>query len=349
MGKKMKKQPVQVIKKPTEKDIGFLLCTHEFRVLTLLQVRRFVDLTEYYSRRKKKLLIDSGYLQANAITGGYQPPPGQLEERKAYSITGKGVSLLRKHGHDITLNADALRIPKAQLPYLLTSYDLAFYLCDHGWQFEQSRYYKARLNLNRQGVVKGMLTSPAGVNWVFFVTLSHVNKSTLAKFKQEMESASGNYFDKAIFTKDMPALEAIVEFFKEEESLLRFLGSCKVLPQFMVEAYVRYMSTDEEFFSFLQAIGYPVTKRETTHLFEQWITEDGFIAVNLLDTDLVKVHEMLSYTDYQLERIKGFKVFTTPKLVSVHHQLLGHLKHVHFQLMEEEIIEEHFTEKRAVH
>lgn len=347
MGEKKKNQPRQVIKYPTEKDIGFLLCTYEYRVLTLLQVRRFVELTECYSQRKKKLLIDSGYLQGYSISGGYQPPNGQVAQGKAYGITGKGITLLRKHGHELSLNADALRIPGNQLPYLLTSYDIAFSLCDVGWQFEQSRHFKARLNLNRQGVVKGLLTSPAGAKWVFFVTLAHVNKSTLAKFKQEMESGSGNYLDKVIFTMDMPALQSVVKYFKGEESILRHLDSCKVITQFMIDSYVRYISTDEEFFLFLKGIGYPVVKTDTPHQFERWVTEDGFIAVNLLDTDLVKVYEILTYSGYKLEQIKGFKVFTTPELVDVHHQLLGYLKHVHFQLMEAEIIEEHLGTKQT--
>ncbi len=324
------------IKQITETDVNILKLLYQYRVLTVEQVNQFMGLSDHYIRRKLNLLLNTNLIFSNPISGGYRD---QKRQGSAYQITGHGITVLRGHGIDVPQNADALRIPKKQLVYLLTSYDIAFELLEYGWTFEQSRHVKSRLNLDRQGVLRGLLTSPAGADWLFFITLKDIAVTTVHKMKKDMESC-GRYREKVIFTKGLPAFKLLIKFFIKEETILRLADSCKIIPPLLTSSYLRFISTDEEFFSFIGKLGYPVKQEDQVRPLERWKTYDGYCAVNLIDTDLVKVYNILGYNSYHLERIRGFKVFTTPSLAPVHQELLAHLPHVHFELIDIEIFEQ---------
>lgn len=326
------------IKIPGDTDFGILIPMYDFRLLATHHVQYFVPITEDYAKRKLQLLKASKLITSIPISGGYQ---NKKRQGSAYAITGKGISLLRKYGYDVQKSRDELRVTKEQMPFLLTGYDAAFELQKHGWSFEEQRKLKNNLNLDRQSVVKGKLTSPVGVEWIFFVTLGSTCNMTLAKFKKDMESIK-RYPNKAIIVTGARALKETIDYFMKEESIVRESLRCNIIPKPYIHSYFRYLSTDEEFFSFLQQANHRVKYVKTGHEMEQWQTDDGYAVVNLLDMDLAKVYEMYSSQGITQGRIKGFKVITSPQLHGIHEELLGHLPYVHFEQMDMGTFAEHF-------
>lgn len=332
----MRKSNKRGVKRPGDNDCGILLPLYDFRVLTTNQMQFFVPLTEHYLRRKRQLLKEAELIESIPISGGYQ---NKKRQGNAYAITGKGITLLRKLGFDVEKKRDDLRVTKEQLPFLLTGYDVAFELVEAGWKYTEPRTLKQELNLDRQSVVKGKLTSPAGVDWVFFVTLNSTSNVTLAKFKKDMESTK-RYPNKAIIVTGYKALQGAITFFMKHENILRDADRCNIIPKPFIDSYFRYLSTDEEFFACLKKMHYPVQRVETMHELEQWQTNDGYAVLNLLDMDLVKVYDLLIDRGVEQGRIKGFKVITSPELKSIHEELIGHLPYVHFEEMDVELIKE---------
>ncbi|WP_262173255.1 replication-relaxation family protein [Saccharococcus sp. Marseille-Q5394] len=334
MARANKKQVVKILQ---PLDIAILTGLYEYRALSTEQIMRRYELSRWYTYKKLRILRNSRLISTHPISGYLV---NQNRQGSYHRISETGISCLRKQGVPVERRADQLRINVRHLPFLLSTNDVMIDLEAYGWQMEDSRRVKAKFELNRGANVQGMLKSPRGTEYLFYMFLHGVGMKNLMKVSNElMDVSNPNYI---LFAKSAASYKTIVEHLSTNTSVIVQCQSLKVFPYTFAKYYLRHFDDEQNVMRFLEDFkvhdlsfktDFKDTRRKIYDGLERIVRHEGEekYLVNLLDTDLVKIYNVRQYRKEMYE-LDGRKVLliTTSMTRPMHEQLLGEIHHVDY-------------------
>lgn len=329
-------------KKLSVQDMNLLYEIYKYRVLSTAQIAKIGNLGNWYVYKKISFLRELGYLYSEQITGNYIP--NQRRQGSYHRISGKGISLLRKNGYLVSYTADELKVAKHRLPYLLTANDLVIPLKDNRWEFRDSREVKNFMDLNRGDMYQGILTNPNNdKEYTLYVFLRKVQANTLERVKQEIMR---NPFENVlVITRGESSFNSIINSFTgvdKNDKLIKG-GSVKVLPFRFAQTYLTISNDNKNRHEqFLNELGIEIVADssnknlfETNVQFDYVVRHNGELKyfVDLLDNDLMKMHEIKRYRKEEYDRDgKRILALTSdiPAHFGLHKKMLGDIHHIDF-------------------
>lgn len=88
----------------------------------------------------------------------------------------------------------------------------------YGWKMKESRKVKEKFELNRGANVQGVLKSPIGTDYQFYMFLHGMGMKNLMKYSKElMEVSNPNYI---IFAKSAASYMTIIEHLSTNTSVI---------------------------------------------------------------------------------------------------------------------------------
>ncbi|GAB3051310.1 replication-relaxation family protein [Virgibacillus ainsalahensis] len=347
MAKTIKKQ---MIKRLQPLDISILKNLYHYRALSTEQISEFHDMSMGYTYRKLNILRNTGYIRSKPIRGYIK---GQSRQGNYHRISESGIACLRKQGYPLERKADDLRVRRFHLPFLLSTNNILVKLEQAGWTVQDSRDVKKQFNLNRSNNVQGMITSPTGIVFAIYTFLHSTSAKNLEKIIREIDqhrsdviTESGQrYFDAyAFFAKGKESFNQVVNRLMDSRAirechslkifpqtfginyLLAFQGDEQQLMKALENQYHNVLSFHPSFKTRIKSRGHPDGLSQIV----QYRGEEMYF-VNLLDTDVVKITNILQYRKDRYERIgRKVLVLTHPGLRHKHAELLQHVHHAEF-------------------
>ncbi|MEK5069598.1 replication-relaxation family protein [Sporosarcina sp. FSL K6-1508] len=327
----------QVVKVLQARDIEILKGLYEHRALSTEQIMRRYEMSKWYTYKKLALLRNSKLISTLPIRGYLA---NQKRQGNYHRISETGITCLRKQGVAVERSADQLRVNIRHLPFLLSSNDIMIDLEKYKWVMKDSRQVKVEYELNRGANVQGMLTSPKGVGYLFYMFMHGISKMNLNKTAKEIkESKYRNYM---LFAKSQKSFSTIVNVLSIDENLIVQCQSLKIFPYVFAKYYLRLFEDENNVMKFLEdyeiydlsfKTDFKDTRRKTYDGLERVVRHNGEekYLVNLLDTDLVKVYNIKQYRKEMYE-LDGRKVLivTTSNTRKMHEQLLEEIYHVDY-------------------
>jgi len=329
-----------VVKRIQELDISILLGLYELRVMSTDQIRRRYNLSPSYTYRKLRILRNTGWIITEPISGYTMK---QRRQGSYHRISETGIACLRKQGYPVERSADDLRTNKRHLPYLLHANDVYVDLEPFGWTMQDSRAVKKKYNMNRGNNLQGILKSPNGTEFIFYVLKESTTEKTLARIASEIESHSkidikqthrptSNYF---ILVRGQKAYQQVVTYFYNENEALLTTQQLKVMPTTFAKMYLSKYYSYSNLLEYLREHGITdVTKgvnlRRTYKGLSTIVEHEGEekYLVNLLDSDLVKILDMHAYRkEHYLQDGRKILVITTNALYQSHQKMLSSIQH----------------------
>lgn len=323
-----------------QRDLDLLYKMYKHRALSTAQIAHIRRLGKWYVYEKLNQLRREGYIYTENIRGNYIP--SQSRQGKYHRLSGKGITLLREHDYSVSGTTDDLKLGKYRLPYLLVSNDLVFSLKESGWIFKEGRKVKRVYELNRNDHFQGTLTNPDNnKEYVLYVFLKKVRSDTLARIRREIIR---NPFENILIcTRGNDSFRAIIEAFYGKKKKLIKGGSIKVLPFGFARSYLNISSDNEKVHRrFLEELGIKIlpnsefTENNTSNVKFDYLVEhnnEQKYFVDLLDNDLMKMLNILSYRKEEYER-DGRKILALTSAsnfhISLHRQLLEGIHHIEY-------------------
>lgn len=318
-----------------ERDIDILKGLYQHRALTTSQIREKYDTKQWYTYKKLKTLENARLIIKERISGYTNT---RRNQGNYYRISETGIACLRKQGYPVERKAYDLRVSKLHLPFLLSANEIMIHLERYGWQFKDSRYIKGSHNLNRSSNVQGALISPHHDMYVIYTVLHEISDKNLEKIAREIEDHDfDNYI---LFAKSSSSFTEIVERYSSQKTVIN-CSSLKIFPYSYGKKYLSKYPNEESIKQFLET--HPEHNLTFKTHFKSSKKQDGLNVVvqqnggeekyyvNLLDTDLMKVYNMLQYRKEEYER-EGRKllVITNPQLYPIHKHILRNIQHIDF-------------------
>src|SRR5699024_5883876 len=211
---------------------------------------------------------------------------------------------------------------------------------------QDSREVKRKYNMNRGDSLQGIFTSPKNKEYIFYVLKESTTERTLAKIAKEIESHSkvdrmqtnrptSNYI---IFVRGQKSYEQVVNTFYNDKDVLTTTQQLKVMPSVFAKMYFRLFYDEVELINYLIYHGISdVTRQVFPKLTKSYKGLSTIVKhkgnekylLNLLDSDLIKIHDVHSYRkeQYQLDG-KKILAITTNALLKKHQEMLRSIKHI---------------------
>lgn len=334
------KMTMQREKKVLKKDLELLYQLYKYRVLSTSQIMQIRGISRWYVHEKITELRNRGFIHTEAIVGNYLP--NQRRQGNCHRISGKGISLLKDYGYDIQYTADDLKVAKQRLAYLLVANELAIELKEYGWEYKDSREVKNFMNLNRGDMFQGLLINPDKTReYALYVFLKKVQANTLERIKQEIERSP--FEDILIIARGESSIESVLTAFK---TVIK-AGSVKVLPFRFAQMYLNNSNDNKRnHIAFLNSLGIEVLDDSPNkNVFEVNVSFDYIVRYNgeimyfvdLLDNDLMKIHEIRRYRKESYERYKRKVMALTSPIkahIEFHKQMLGNPSHIQYHVID---------------
>lgn len=327
----------QVVKVLQARDIEILLGLYEHRLLSTEQIMRRYEMSRWYTYKKLRILRNSRLISTHPISGYLA---NQNRQGSYHRISEIGISCLREQGVTVERRADELRVNIGRLPFLLSTNDVMIDLERYGWEMKDSRDVKEKFELNRGANVQGMLTSPSGSEYLFYMFLHGVGMKNLMKTAKELRDfGNPNYI---LFAKSATSYSTIVQQLSTNNSVIVKCQSLKIFPYTFAKYYLRLFEDENNVMKFLEDYEIYDLSFKTSSVSGSKKQYDGLervvrhngeekYLVNLLDTDLVKVYNIKQYRKEMYE-LDGRKVLlvTTPNTRDMHEQLLEEIHHIDY-------------------
>jgi len=339
------KTDTQKVKRIQKLDLDILESLYKYRALSTAQIRKMFNLSKMYTYKKMRILQNTGWVH-KAWIKGFAAPQRKKRQGVYFRIGETGIACLRKQGYPVERKASQLRVSENFLPYLLSTNDLMIDLMSFGWRMLDSREVKRKYSLNRGDSLQGILTSPGDKEYVFYMLMEKTTKPTLTKIAQEMESYSALDATKGerpiphyiIFVRGQESYQQVNNFFNSRTGAITSSGQIKVMPLFFAKMYFRLFDDKKELLKYLSRFGIEdVTARANLTQIKSYnglstvVRHEGEekYFVNLLDSDLIKMHDIHSYRKEQYE-LDGRKMLaiTTNALINKQQEMLQAIKHI---------------------
>lgn len=310
-----------VVKRIQPIDLAILRNLYRYRVLTTQQIRqKFFKDSNQYVYKKMYVLKNSRWVKAFPITreNGQKLTSG-------YRLTDTGIALLKQQGDNITHNADDLKVSKATLTYLLTTNDIMVHLHPE-WAFRDSREIKNRYNLNRGDMIQGAFVGKGDIDYAFYVLLHHTHEVNINKMVREIKTS--NMAHHIIFTKGKSSFDRFIEHAMKNNLMTG--GSLCIVPYGFGLRYFKRFSSIEPLVEIMRNYGTikPVHHPLFDLLIETEKRKETYF-VNLLDTDLMKIHTIHRYTNDEYRK-DGRRVLVLTHMKRKHQTLLHDIHHVDY-------------------
>ncbi len=327
--------PLEGSKRLCKLDTEILTGLYEYRALTTEQIARKFGISMPYTYKKLYMMRKKKLLHSEPISGYLNK---QRSQGKYHRISETGISCLKKQGMFVERQAYQLKIDKYHLPYVLMTNDLLVDLEPHGWELSDSRDTKARFRLNRSDNIQGMLLNTHTRNeYGIYILNANMGPKNLQKTIREV----GDYDqinDFLLFTSGSQTFETIVKALLEGDDgkVVAKRHSIKVLPHVFGRKYLSHFDDEDKVLRFaVSELGVSFKER----LKGPSICHDGLDTivwhegeekyfVNLLDTDLKKIHHMLRYRK-ESYREDGRKLLVLTH-VDLHSKLLKEIFHIDY-------------------
>lgn len=337
---KTKQKPI--VKRIQQLDLSILWGLYNLRAMSTHQVRRRYNLSPSYVYKKLEILRNTGWIKTEPINGFTRK---QRRQGSYHRISETGIACLKGRGYTVERSADDLRTNKRHLPYLLHANDIFIDLEPFGWTMQDSRAVKRKYHMNRGNNLQGILKSPNGNEFIFYVLMESTTEKTLARIASEIASNSkidrmrteiptSNYI---IFVKGQKAYQQVVSYFYSNKEIITTTQQLKVMPTTFAKMYLSKFYDQQKLFDFLLGEEiYDITERalpglKKSHKGLSTIVrhngEEKYL-VNLLDSDLIKIFDMHAYRKEKY-LMDGRKILTltTNNLLSFHAEMLKPIQH----------------------
>lgn len=348
----MGNQPEQkTIKRIQPIDINILLGLYYFRVMSTQQIQERYNLTKSYVYRKIGILRNTGWLMTLPISG-YTTK--QHRQGAYHRISETGITCLRKQGYPVERKAEELRINKLHLPSLLHIYDLFFSLEKSGWKMTDSRDVKNKYGLDRKDSIQGIFTNPNGEESIVYILRENTLKMTIAKMDGQIkkhskideskrdrgiyERPTANYY---IFVKGQQTYLDVLRYLSENTGAVLTAQKMAIMPTTFAKHYLRLFYDEQEVLTYLQTKFsiedvttdvYPTLdiKHDGLRTIVKHEGEEKYL-VNLMDSDFLKINDILSYkADYYQADGRKLLVISPKPLKNIHQNLLENVHHIDY-------------------
>lgn len=345
----------QVIKYVQPLDLSILEGLYDYRILSTDQIQRRHGMTQWYVYRKLRLLRNSGMISSHPVV---RYRVDQRSQGKYHRITGKGLSVLRKHGWYIDKTVQQLEVAEKQIPFLLATNDIMVDLEPYGWVLSDSREVKERFHTNRSDLVQGTLQN-AHTNskeYALYTFLHTTSEKNVAKMVREMKNYtdmrenSGKLRDYIIFTRGRDSLEKVVDYIlnKTELMVLARVGSLKIFPFTFGKYYLRKFDDESEVRSYVGGtLGNEIVFRRILGATDVRAKYAGLNCIvehrgeekyfmNLVDMDLKKVFHIQQYhrDDFEQDGRKVLVCALNNMQVDFYRKLFKNYHHVEILIMD---------------
>lgn len=332
-----KKEPI-----PCELDLDILVQLYQHRAFSTDQIGRFFSMSEGYTYKKLSTLRRRGWLISETIKGTFT---SEKYQGKFHRISEGGISCLIEAGRikqtelSKVKQAHHLRVNPSFLPYLLLVNEIYLCLECDGWQFTDSRDAKKKYGLNRSDNIQGLLKHESNETEYALYLFDKPSHKHMKKLLREMHNYD-RLNSKAIFFTNLQTFEFLVEELMKDQTAVAISEHVKLfyhkfglyyLAKFFSETEMNIFIEEELKFRIIKDAVRPFGFHD--QVFQTVVEDDGeekFI-VNLLDSDLKKILDLMKYTK-DLYEAAGRKVIVLSggKMFDVHQKLLEHYPHIEF-------------------
>ena len=321
-------------------DLELLYQLYKYRALSTAQIAVVGNLGKWYVYKKLRYLKNLGYLYSEQITGNYIP--NQRRQGSYFRISGKGITLLRKNGYSVDSTADDLKVTRYRIPYLLTANELALSLTNAGWKYKDSREIKKSYDLNKTDILQGsLINSNKDKEYALYILFKKVYRDTLSRIKSEINR---NRFENVLLTtRGELSFRSVIKSFMNSDDRVIKGGSVKVLPFGFAKIYLTISSDNKQMHqSFINKQGIKIlesysnkSSSESKVVYDYLVSHNGEekYFIDLLDNDLMKIHDLKYYRKEDYER-DGRKVLVLTSNadfhLNFHKQILDHVHHIDY-------------------
>lgn len=317
----------QVVKRIQPRDMEILHMLYKYRALSTQQLMRHFQMTAHYANKKTHIMRNSDWIKSLPILSEKTRKIGAY-----HCLTDVGISLLQKQGIPAERKAEDLKVTRRFLPYLLSANDLMIDLAPFGWTMRDSREIKAMYRLNRSSNIHGLLVSPDGVEYGFYVFMSRSSPKNMMKVVREIKESSMHHF--IVFTKGQSSFHDFISQATKPGDELITAGSLKVMPYTFGKIYLQASSNETGWFSILSEHGITLlTDRSPAQSsFDCLVRHHGEekYLVSLLDTDLMKLYSLNRYRKEAYARDQR-RVLVLTHMKEFHRELLQDVHHIDYE------------------
>lgn len=316
-------------------DTKILAGLYEYRALTTEQIGRMYGMSMPYTYKKLHVLRKRKLLHSEPISGYLT---SQRSQGKYHRISETGITCLRKQGMFVERQAYQLKIDKYHLPFVLMTNDLLVDLEPYGWTLSDSRDTKARFNLNRSDNIQGMLLHRHTMDeYGIYILSANTSPKNLQKTIREI----GDYDqinDFLIFTKGKESFESIAKGLLDEDggSVVGKRRRIKIFPHSFGKNYLQHYDNEDKILGFVVSeMGVAFKEKLTGSSIRHdgldtvvWHEGEEKYFVNLLDTDLKKIFNLLRYRKEKYAE-DGRKLLVLSQ-IAFHKELLEEIRHIDY-------------------
>lgn len=337
-----------VIRQLSLRDLQILYDLYQYRVLTTEQIKkRYFANSKSYVNQKLHAMRNSHLITTFPVSRG-----NGKRGMACHRLTDTGIACLKEQGMPVKYRASDLQVTPGAIPYLLAANDIMIELTPYGWTMRDSRETKALYNLNRGDIIHGTLISPDGTEYGLYVLMAGTFEHNMAKIIQEIRATSmgeAGLTNFMIFTKGAASFSHFIERatepkvnpakpFEDAQPLI-VGGALCVLPYRFGIQYLKAISIDNDLVKFFTRYG-SVTPIQNRTPFKWLIRHNGDekYLVNLLDTDLMKIHDLKRYLTHQYQE-DGHRVLIMTHMRDKHEELLDGAFGIDFQEIDPKEIE----------
>lgn len=327
------------VKRLTERDLLILKKLYKYRLLSTEQLMVIFGMSRLSVNNKMYIFRNSGYVLSYPLADDKGYRSGAY-----HRISETGIHCLRKQGMVVERSANGLRVNKYHVEYLLNAYDLAIELSPYGWDYDDSRDAKEKYRLNRQSGLHGLLTSPQGTESSLYIMLNDIYPRSLGKIIREIEYS--RIHNHLILTRGQPSFNSITGGLLKQGVVVG--GGIKVMPYRFGMNYLKISHTENHLVKFYTILGLSNISINTENkLFDYVVEHEGEekYLVDLLDTDLMKIHKLSQYRKEHYEH-DGRKVLLLSHMVEKHKEMLGKILHVEYLSVSPQVLNDYL---RSVH
>jgi len=336
------------IRRPNARDVNILYDLYRYRAMTTEQIKK-----RYFANSKSYVNQKLHAMRNSHLITTFSVPRGDGKKGIAcHRLTDTGITCLKEQGVSVRHKAKDLLVTPGAIHYLLAANDIMIELSSYGWEMRDSRETKEIYNLNRGDIIHGTLISPEGKEYGIYVLMADTMQYNIAKIIQEIRSTSmgevglTNFI---IFTKGAASFSHFIERatapkvnpanpFDDAQPLI-VGGSLCVLPYRFGIEYLKALTIDNGLVKLFAKYG-QITSVQNKTPFKWLIRRDGEekYLVNLLDTDLMMIHDLKRYLTHQYQE-DGHRVLIMTHMRNEHEDLLEGAFGIDFQEIDPKEIE----------
>lgn len=294
-----------------EKDREVLYDLYKSRLLMVDQLARRHDYTKGSMYHKLSRLRHRGFVATQNIKGFSSQ--GGLQG-KCYKITNKGISYLKKHGYELSLKAESIKVSDMRVPTLIITNDLFEQFSNKGWKVLDSRELKEQYKLNRGLNLHGMLSSPnissrdissqgfEQRNYPFYILLEGTSDAFIKRIRGEVGRLQ-QFSDLIFFTKNVDVFQRTFSEMLMNADVFTY-RSFRVLPYGYGMRYLIYYDNFQVLLHYLEDRFeiYEVSKSQNNYYqnyFKTVVEYEGneYYLINMLDYNLTNLYHIRNYTN----------------------------------------------------